>query len=304
MLKKRSLLFIIITIITFFTSIKANASPATSYTYTLNSKGRFVRTQDAYLPERTIVELGLKDPQDMFFDKDDILYIADTGNSRIVKYNPFTDEVILIIENEEFSSPTGIFISDDILFIADKTARKVFVYDINGNYLRTIGAPTEVAFQGKTFDPAKIAVDKAGNILINAETIPDGIIQLSSEGNFLGYFTSNKVELTILEKIRDFIFTEKQKEKLFPRTPRIFSNVYINEKGHVFTTTMNSDLYGIKRHNISGGNMFNEVISPNDPVDIYTNSYGIIFAAMTQGTIFIYSQDGDYIFSLDRKSVV
>ncbi len=37
----------------------AFASQATSYTYTLDDNDDFVRTQDAYLPERTITDLGL-----------------------------------------------------------------------------------------------------------------------------------------------------------------------------------------------------------------------------------------------------
>ncbi|MDE7212611.1 MAG: hypothetical protein K2O03_14360, partial [Lachnospiraceae bacterium] len=63
------------------------ASQATSYTYTLDDNDDFVRTQDAYLPERTITDLGLKTPQDLFVDKANMLYIADSGNRRIVKYD-------------------------------------------------------------------------------------------------------------------------------------------------------------------------------------------------------------------------
>ena len=42
------------------------ASQATSYTYTLDENGYFVRTQDAYLTDKTIADLNLSGPQDLF----------------------------------------------------------------------------------------------------------------------------------------------------------------------------------------------------------------------------------------------
>ena len=48
----------------------ARADKATSFTYTLNEKRRHVRTQDAYLPDKTITTLGLAKPSDLFFAAD------------------------------------------------------------------------------------------------------------------------------------------------------------------------------------------------------------------------------------------
>ena len=65
------------------------ASQATSYTYTHDDKMNSIRTQDAYLPQQTITNLGLNAAEDMFIDQNDVMYIADTGNLRIVKYDIF-----------------------------------------------------------------------------------------------------------------------------------------------------------------------------------------------------------------------
>ncbi len=299
-LSKKIILFTLFLFITCLVTFETGkASPATSYTMTLNSKGRWVRTQDAYLPDRTIIELKLKDPQDIFFDKNDIMYIADTGNKRILKYNPNNDEVLLVIENEAFKTPKGIFITeDDYLYIADTSAQLVFKYDTAGNFIEQYGTPDSQSFEGKTFNPAKIGVDKRGNMYIYGEGIYDGIIQLSKSGEFLGYFTSNRIELSFIERLQDRFFTEAQKAKLFPKTPTIFSNVYVDTNGFVYTTSMNSSNGAVKRHNIAGGNQFtNGVISPTDPVDVYVNKSGIIFVAMDSGSIFVYSRDGEYIYS-------
>ena len=63
--------------------VTASANKATSYTYTLDQKYRFVRTQDAYLPDKTITTLGLSKPADLFIDESGTLYIADSGNRRV-----------------------------------------------------------------------------------------------------------------------------------------------------------------------------------------------------------------------------
>ena len=55
----------------------ARADKATSFTYTLNEKRRHVRTQDAYLPDKTITTLGLAKPSDLFFAADGSLYITE-----------------------------------------------------------------------------------------------------------------------------------------------------------------------------------------------------------------------------------
>ena len=85
-----ALLVVAVTFLTSFTLAlfpekQVCASQATSYTYTLDENGYFVRTQDAYLPDKTITTLKLSAPQDLFIDKNNMLYIADTGNKRIVK---------------------------------------------------------------------------------------------------------------------------------------------------------------------------------------------------------------------------
>ena len=47
----------------------AAGEQATSYTYTLDDKGDFIRTQDAYLPNRTLTELGLSSASDLFIGR-------------------------------------------------------------------------------------------------------------------------------------------------------------------------------------------------------------------------------------------
>src|SRR5690606_40067580 len=99
---KRSLTIILLIFTLFLLIPQANASSATSYTLTINAKGQMVRTQDAYLPLRTTMELNLKNPEDMIFDDEGYLWIADTGNKRILKYDSISNT--LVDRSEEHTS--------------------------------------------------------------------------------------------------------------------------------------------------------------------------------------------------------
>lgn len=82
-LNKSLVLFLALTFVVM-SVLPVSASQATSYSYTLDDEGELVRTQDAYLPDRTITDLGLQNPEDMVIDENNLVYIADTGNARIV----------------------------------------------------------------------------------------------------------------------------------------------------------------------------------------------------------------------------
>lgn len=285
---------------------EVDAAAATSYTMTLNAKGRFVRTQDAYLPANTITSLGLRTPLDMMFDENDVLYIADSDNRRIVIYDTKTNTVLPPITYAGFSKPKGVFVSDRGIYVADTTAEAVFRFDRNGNHLETFGRPTTPSFADTVYNPSKVVVDNRGNIYIYGEGVKDGIIQLSLDGEFLGYFTSNKVQLSFVQQIYKLVFSEEQFENFASRDPQTFSNLFIDKNSMIYTTTMGTYRNAIKKHNTQGGNIFagSRTFSFDDARDIYVDEQGIIYAAMQNGSIFVYTPDGDFIFVFGSSNQV
>ncbi|NLU51366.1 MAG: hypothetical protein GXX10_00625 [Clostridiaceae bacterium] len=283
-----------------FMPLIASASSATSYTYAIDAKGRYVRTQDAYLPDRTVTHLYLNKPEDIFIDNKDFLYIADTGNKRIVKYNPSTDKIVMEITHELIQNPTGIYVTENgDIYVADIASSHVIKFSEDGEFIEAIGRPSSPAFGTNDFNPMKIAVDEAGNMYILGEGIYDGIIQLARTGEFLGYFASNKVNLTFVQRLQDIFFTEEQKRNLLGRTPITFSNVFVDRAGLVYSTTNGQDvLQAVKKHNTSGKSMFEEeIIASEDLIDLFVDANGIIYAVGQAGLIFIYSAEGEFIYS-------
>lgn len=284
-------------------ALSAEASTATTYTMTFNAKGNYVRTQDAYLPAQTLTDLGLNTPQDIFIDKNDILYIADTGNKRIVRYDIPTGVTLPVITHADMANPKGIFVTDDSIYIASGSNGKVIRFDLNGTFIESFGRPTSPSFGTAVFNPSKIAVDNRGNMYIQGDGISDGIIQLASNGEFLGYFTSNKVQLSLSQQFLQLIFSEEQFDSIANRDPTMFSSVFIDDQSTIYTTTMNTRNDAIKKHNTAGGNIFQgRILSTDDMRDVTVDSQGIIYGASDMGYIFIYTPDGDFIFHFGANS--
>ena len=278
--------------------IPVQAANSTTYTYTLNNKRQAVRTQDAYLPDRTITSLRLSLPEDIFIDQDDNLYIADTGNRRVLKYSIATNTVVMELVHADFNAPRGLYVTaaGDI-YVADSGAKTVFRFSAEGTLIERFDRPDSPTFTDAEYSPYRVAVDNRGNLYIIGEGIYSGVIYLSSAGEFLGYFTTNKTTLTFVQFLQDIFFTDAQKENLIDRLPTTFSNVYADRQGLIYTATMGLHENGVKKHNTAGASMFADNWSTESVTDLTTDAQGIIYAADKSGIIAIYAPDGSFIFS-------
>ncbi len=294
------LLILLITLImTGMPVAAAFASQATSYTYTFDQRGYWMRTQDAYLPDKTITNLGLSAPDDLFVDQDNMLYIADSQNRRVVKYSIDTDTVAGILTYEGFLNPRGVFVTKEgTIYVADPSAKAVFIFDRSFHFINSITRPDTPSFADTPFEPLRIAVDNGGTMYIVGEGVYNGIMQLAKTGDFLGYFAVNHTKLTLIQAIQNAIFTRAQLKNLIARVPNTFSNVFLGEDGIVYSITMGNNEDGLKKHNTAGGNMFKTQDWVSDSMtDLYVDPQGIIYTSENNGNINIYSSQGELIFS-------
>ena len=284
--------------------VSVEASQTTTYTYTVvdepkgDGKSHLGRTQDAYIPERTITELGLDSPSDIFIDKNSVLYIADTGNKRIVKYEIATGECLEELKYEEFVTPKGVYVTDNgDIYVADSRAGALFIFDKDHNLKNKIVRPDVPAFGDTPFDPHKVAADENGNIYVVGEGVYGGIIQLTTDGDFLGFFAVNEARLSMLQRIQQIIFTREQLEKLSDINPITFANVAIDYRGIVYTVTMGETINGIKKHKTNGTNMFTETLYCNtDVTDVWIDENLFVFSSSKSGYIDVYTPQGELIF--------
>lgn len=92
---------------------------ATTYTYTLNAENGWTRTQDAYLTgEVLFLNAPLTRPEDLTV-RGRMLYVADTGAGRILRYDLDTGETASLGEGI-LQTPTGVFVTGEgNIYVAD-----------------------------------------------------------------------------------------------------------------------------------------------------------------------------------------
>ncbi|QMS84431.1 YIP1 family protein [Candidatus Xianfuyuplasma coldseepsis] len=312
MKRKLTIMILLAIIMILHQTTEVDASSNTTFTYALSSDNELIITQNAYLPDQYRVDLGLYAPQDLFFDANDILYIADydpqgdDDTARIVMYDPDSGLIINELTHPDFQSPTGISITaDGWLYVADANAQRIFVFDDNLDFAYEIDRPEARAYTTAEFRPKKLAVDNTGNIYVVAEGESSGILQLSKTGEFLGYFATNQVYYSIEELVQKFFYDLVDKDLNSVKLPATFSNVFVDDKGILYSTTSSEVLNDlVKKHSTSGSNLFGGIYTrSNGMTDLYVNKSGIIFTSSeSEGYIDIYSKYGDFIFSFGGTS--
>lgn len=298
MKKNRLAPFLAAALLAMLLPFASSANKATSYTYTINEKGREVRTQDAYLPDKTLTTLGLSKPADLFITDTGMLFIADSGNRRVLKYDTVAGVVAGELAHRDFSAPSGLYVTGDgMIYVADPGARRVFQFGPDFTLLQEYGRPGSPVFADTRYEPMKVAVDAARNLYIVSEGVYNGVIQLGRGGEFLGYFTVNQTWLTFSQALQRLLFTREQLANLVDSVPTTFSNVFVDRAGITYTTTMSTRFNPIKKHRTDGGNMFVDNVFGADALsDVWVDGQGIIYVCDQTGYIFMYSPAGELIF--------
>lgn len=296
---RRGLLLLAVVCLMLQLPLRASANQATSYTYAADENGYWVRTQDAYLPDKTVTELGLSAPEDLFIDENNMLYIADTGNRRIVKYDIAEGKVAAELTSNEFTAPRGVFVTaDGDIYVADSGAKAVLIFGADFELKNKLERPDAPIFADTNYEPKRVAVDGGGNVYLIGEGVYNGVIQLAKTGEFLGYFAVNDADLTFAQRLQQLIFTRAQLANLVDINPTVFANVFVDRSGIVYTATSGTNKNGMKKHSTNGGNMFKSNVWSYDTLtDLYVDDSGLIYTCSSEGYINIYSKNGEEIFS-------
>lgn len=275
-------------------SVKA-VSPYT--TWTLGPGGFLFPTQDAYTPLDEI-DLPVSSPEDMFLAPDGFLYIADTGNGRIIKLS--TDfQVAAEFGQGILQSPTGLFVDENgTIYIADSGKKAIVILDADGNLLNEFGRPSEPLFgANREFSPQKIAVDRRKNLYIISEGSVNGLVIMNNVGNFIGYFGANSAEMSLKMILQRAFLTEEQLDQFIRNEAASPSNIAIDHESLVYTITAGTDSSrSIRKFTISGNNLLQWTFGSNNSQDIHVSEDGLLVTVDANGTIFEYDLSGTLLF--------
>ncbi len=285
--------------------VTVSAESASSYTYTPSVDGGWITTQDAYQVGKVILqELALTNPQDVF-EKDGKLYIADTGNLRVVVYD-LNQQSFVEIKNEKFKGPTGIFVNENHnIYVADREAAKVFLLDKDGNLLKEYGRPENATFgKAAVYRPSKIVVNNSGVMYIVSDGAFDGMIQIDKDGQFLGYFGYNNTTFTLWDYVVENFFTDAMKQRLSNKVPFSFKSVDIDKKGLIYSVTQAAKGNALKKHDAAGINLLpSEMVDEVDFADVCVGVRNNTYAVTSTGLIFEYDLNGNLLFTFGGRAI-
>lgn len=317
-MKRMKILAVILLAAVLF-AVPASAARSTAYTYTISVDGDYIRTQDAYIPSRTYLnECNLSAPQDVFI-KGNIMYVADTGNSRIVIYDTETDK-FREFKYSEFVKPTGIFVDEDgEMYVADTDAQAVFVFGSDEKLKLKIGRPESILFGSQSeYKPKNVVVSSQKNIFVVGLGSYEGIMQFDKNGEFQGYFAANKRTLTAFERLQQLVLNEEQINSLTNKIPNAVFNIDINSNDLIYSVTQsgegsesNVDVQSktensIKLHNMAGTNILSVNKFMDDEwnfTDVAAGQNSNSVAVTKTGLIYEYDTDGNLLFSFGGRAV-
>jgi len=336
---KRKTLYILLLISAFvFGSLPTKAQePFFSYTY--DYWGEPVPAPHAFLPTNRIdgFTLGIDhfdNPRDLFAADDGRLFIADTGNNRIVVLGNDlrSAEILKNFETPDgtqaFYQPEGVFVTKGgDIYIADTGNSRIIHLDNEGKYVRTIGSPkADIIPADFVFSPTKLAVDNAGRIYVVASGVTQGIMMLDAYGIFRGFIGASRVTPGIMDIFWRAVATEAQRERMLLFVPTEFNNITIDDEGFLYVTTDKLSYWDIlhavnarsrddrvapvRKLNPTGvdvlrregffppvGDVYFDYMEQSQLVDVSVADYGIYSVLdRRKGRIFTYDPDGNLLF--------
>ena len=232
--------------------IGINASSAYQ-TYTYSISGFALHSPDAYTADVNGVisytemklDTDLKNPSDLVTDDSGNVYIADTGNNRIICLGRDYKEEFIITSfvndkgvADSLNAPQGCFITDDRIWVCDTGKGRIVVFDRDGDFVKIVEAPTSNLFgDNSLYKPVAIAVDKYNRLFIVSSGTYQGIIVMTEDGEFTGFIGAQATTLSAWEIIWRRFQTDEQREAQEENLSTEFNNITIDDDGFIYVTT-------------------------------------------------------------------
>ncbi len=240
----------------------------------------------------TSSELGLdtrmSSPSGLYA-KDNMVYICDTGNNRIVVLEK--DETGRLVVKDIYDSvknapgaaslsgPTDIAVSDEgNIFIADKGNNRILKLDSRLNYIMQFDLPNDSAIPADTtFLPNKIVIDTAERVYCIADGINKGLLKYEPDGTFSGFVGANKASYDWMDYLWKRFATQEQLDRMQQDVPTEYSNIYMDYEGFIYASAGSFEpedldagkVDAVRRLNLLG----NDILVRNSEIPVFGDLY-------------------------------
>lgn len=279
-----------------------------STSYTINDNNEKVSIPETYSYERVIRGnydgLEMSNPSDIFIQENTYIYVADTGNNRVLKFD-MTGNYIRMFDNsgeKGLINPKSICTDDNgNLYIADSGNERITVLDAEGNFIKEYTKPTsDLISPTLIFEPTKISLNDNGLLYV---LVGKEFMIIDEENNFLGYLGSAEVPFSFKNLFIRLFASETQKKSITKQQPDQYNNFTV-ASGMVYAvsyglkdqikkiTSVGDNIYPTGDYGEYTYNQNNAIVRPNF-TDVAVSEDGIIYVTeLNSGRIYQYDQNG------------
>lgn len=280
------------------------------------------------------VKTSFENPQDIFIDCNDYIYVADSGNNRVVKIDNKGNILMEITsafvtsagEPKALSEPRGVYVEDkgtpeeedDIIWIADYGNERIVGVTSDGRNYLEYGKPDKLtSARAKTFAVEKIYKNDKGYMFA---LMGDSLLKIDEKNMFQGMVGTAEVEFSFMRFIVKTFGTQAQIDSLEEARAIPYGNFMIAEDGNTYGV-LTEGSNQIRRLNSKGENNYPagtygyanyfDLTSatpylPVEPLfaDITANERGIV-SVVCKNTCLIYQYDkeGNLLAAFGGKGV-
>ncbi|MBQ8449102.1 MAG: DUF1282 family protein [Clostridia bacterium] len=257
MKKSSKILVAVLCLLMLLTSIPVFAASAPYETYTYSMDGEPMASPHAYVPDRTVsnfdmgLNTALTNPKDLFVGPDGNIYISDApsgtyGICRVIVLDSefkYQFEITGFINQngirDSFSTPDGLFVNEENIYVCDSENQRIVVFDLVGNFVRMIEAPqADVMGEDTIFHPVAVSVDASGKLYVVSDQTYSGVFALEADGSFICFIGAQKADVPLATRIRRIFFPDVVAEEYITSA---YNNITIDADGFVWVTTDDID---------------------------------------------------------------
>ncbi len=273
----------------------------------------YIPVPATYEVHTTIKNLGegdfMKHPEDIFIGPDNMMYVADTENNRVLVMTLEGKVVKEITQacGKKLSKPRGVYVGEDLsLWIADTGNLRLATLNADGSDRKEYVKPDSTLLENNfTFDVQKLFVANTGYIYVLKGA---NLIALDEANNFRGYLGADDVGFSLSRTLIRMFGSKSQIERTVKQEPASYSNFYIGADNMIYGILSNKDTAQIRKLNSVGNNTYEEqkygftledkAGEPLKPTfaDVTVEDNGIITVVdRLSGLIYQYDQEGNLL---------
>ncbi len=269
--------------------------------------------------------VALESPKDICIDESGQICVLGSGDKGVTVFN---SDFTFVKKIDQFVMSDGtpytlidarsVEAANGKLMIADYENMALVISDYDGNVLQLIEKPTNPTFPADMeFRPYAVTIDTDGNIYALILEIYQGAAVFTPNGEFKGFYGSNKVTPTLQVLADQFwkkLMNETQRDQLSDYVPQPIKNMEITANGFMYCCTETCD-YGnsnLRCINPYGEDVWKGTNATGDLeyavskgsnlstefVDVAVSDTGYIFGLdSTMGRVFMYDPDHNLTFS-------